>query len=242
MAPKHKIKAYLYDNVLTDDSNDLSARVSSERSLNVNNVSESAATRGGADISAASMTHAVNLWLKEMAYRLCDGFSINTGWFTASAHIRGVFNSPTERFNSPKHTLMFSFSQGLLLRREAASVEVQILGVADASLSIAQVTDIRTGSVNDLLTPTRNLRITGSRLRIAGDNPACGIFFIDEASGARTGVDAEDIVTNNPSELIIVIPDLQPGMYRLEIVTQYTTGGNVLKEPKTALFDRVLTV
>ncbi|MDR1436500.1 MAG: DUF4469 domain-containing protein, partial [Candidatus Symbiothrix sp.] len=35
----------------------------------------------------------VNLWLREMAYRLCDGFSVNTGWFTAAVHIKGVFRS-----------------------------------------------------------------------------------------------------------------------------------------------------
>jgi len=33
MATLHKIKAYLYDNVLTEGPNDLIARASSERSL-----------------------------------------------------------------------------------------------------------------------------------------------------------------------------------------------------------------
>jgi hypothetical protein len=237
----HKIKAYLYDNVLTDDPNDFSARVNSERSLTVKNISDSAATRGGANISSASMEHAVNLWLKEMTYRLCDGFSINTGYFTASAHIRGVFNSPTERFNPQKHTLSFMFNQGSLLRREAQAVEVEIVGVADASLNIAQVTDVRSGSVNDLLTPNRNLRIAGSRLRIAGDNPSCGVWFVNDADGTRTQVDTGDIVTNNPSELIIVIPALAPGTYRVEVSTQYG-GTTPLKEPRTAVFDRPLTV
>jgi hypothetical protein len=209
MANLHKIKAYLHDNVLTDDPNDFIARVNSERSLTVKNISDSAATRGGANISSASMEHAVNLWLKEMAYRLCDGFSINTGYFTASAHIRGVFNSPTERFDPRKHTLSFNFSQGSLLRREAATVEVEIVGVADASLTIAQVTDVRSGSVNDLLTPNRNLRIAGSRLRIAGDNPACGVFFVSDIDGTRIPVDAGDIVTNNPSELTSLSPPLR---------------------------------
>ena len=73
----HSIKAYLYDNVLTDNPNDLIARVSSERSLSIKDICQSAVARGGADISAAAMEHAVNLWLKEMGYRLCDVFSAN---------------------------------------------------------------------------------------------------------------------------------------------------------------------
>ncbi|MDR2148772.1 MAG: DUF4469 domain-containing protein [Tannerella sp.] len=238
----HNIKCYLYDNVLTENPNDYIARVSSERSLTVQDVCTSAVTRGGADISAAAMEHAVNLFFKEMAYNLCDGFSVNTGWFMASAHVRGVFESPEETFDKGKHTLSFDFTQGSLLRRELEAVTVEILGIADSALSIAQVTDVKTGSVNDLLTPNRNLKIAGSKLKIAGDNPANGVYFVNAAG--RIKVDATDIVTNNPSELIIVIPALPPGaLYQLEVTTQY--GGNtkqLLKEPRTAVFNRDLTV
>ena len=243
MATLHDIKAHLYDNVLTEDLNDFIARVQSERSLNVMNICQSAVTRGGADISAAAMEHATNLWFKEMAYRLCDGFSVNTGWFTANAHIKGVFNSPRETFNPAKHTLLFSFQQGSLLRKEIASTQVTILGVAETSLSIAQVTDVKSGSVNDLLTANRNLRISGSKLKIAGDSEANGVYFIHQPSQERIRVEDSDIVNNHPSELIIVIPDLGEGEYLLEITTQH--GGRnqqLLKNPRTVVFDRTLTV
>ncbi|MDR2064721.1 MAG: DUF4469 domain-containing protein [Prevotellaceae bacterium] len=237
----HKIKAYLYSNALTDNPNDYIARVSSERSLSVNDICESAITRGGADISAAAMEHAVNLWLKEMGYRLCDGFSINTGWFTASTHIKGVFDSPNEHFDPEKHTVLFEFQQGSLLRRELESISVDILGVADSALRILQVTDVKTGSVNDILTPDRNLKISGNKIKIAGDNAANGVYFVNQTTQERTAVDASDIVTNNPSELIIVIPALTAGTYSLEIATQYAVGA-LLKEPRTAIFDKPLTV
>jgi hypothetical protein len=116
--------------------------VIAERSLNIADVCRSAVTRGGADISAAAMEHAVNLFLKEMGYNLCDGFSINTGWFTASVSIKGVFDSPLENFNPAKHTVMFDFKQGALLRKELGAVTIEISGVADTAAYIAQVTDI----------------------------------------------------------------------------------------------------
>jgi hypothetical protein len=241
MSTLHTIKCYLYDNVLTENPNDFIARAASERSLNVKDVCISAVERGGADISKAAMEHAVNLWLKEMAYNLCDGFSVNTGYFTASAHVRGVFDSPEETFNKAKHTLSFDFVQGTLLRKELSNVSVEILGVADASLHISQVTDVKTGSVNDLLTPNRNLKISGNKLKIAGDDVVNGIEFVNQTTQERTKVDATDIVTNNPSELIIVIPTLTAGTYKVEVTTQYTTGGNMLKTPKTAVFDKILT-
>ena len=95
----HRIKAILFPNWLTDDPNDYSARVVSERSLNVSEICSTAANRGGAATNAEAMEHNVNLFLKEMAYQLCDGFSVNTGYFTATTLIRGVFTSPTGTFN-----------------------------------------------------------------------------------------------------------------------------------------------
>lgn len=238
----HKIKAYLYDNYLTKDNpNDYIARTVSERSLSVKEICESAANRGGADVSAAAMTHAVDLFLKEMAYQLCDGYSVNTGYFTASTQIRGVFNSPTETFDSQKHSILFQFNQGEKLRAEIPNIEINVLGVADPSAAILQVKDIKTGTLNDLLTPERNLRITGSKIKIAGDNPAVGVYFIDTVTQARTAVDPSDMVTNNPSELIVIIPALPSGSYTLEVVTQFAVG-SLLKEPRTASFDKVLTV
>lgn len=242
MAILHRIKAYLYDNLLTrDNPNDFIARTISERSLNVKQICESAVNRGGADVSAAAMEHATALFLKEMAYQLCDGYSINTGYFTAGTQIRGVFDSPTESFNSQKHNILFQFNQGEKLRAEIPNIEINILGVADASSMILQVKDIKSGTVNDILTPGRNLKISGNKMKVAGDNAGNGVFFVDAATGTRTQVEESDMVVNNPSELIIIIPALTAGSYTIEVVTQYA-GSSLLKDPRTALFERTLTV
>lgn len=128
MAVLHRIKAYLYDNYLTkEDPNDYIARTASERTLNVKQVCEAAVKRGGADIPAASMEHAVGLFFKEMAYQLCDGFSVNTGWFIASTTIRGIFETINEKFNKAKHSILFQFIQGEKLRSEIPNIEVDIL-------------------------------------------------------------------------------------------------------------------
>jgi hypothetical protein len=62
----HRINTWLFPNALTTENpNDFTARGSSEKSLNVRQVCEAAVARGGADVSAAAMNHAVELWLKE---------------------------------------------------------------------------------------------------------------------------------------------------------------------------------
>lgn len=239
---RHTIKAYLYDNLLTPDPNDFTARVSSERSLSVADICHSAATRGGADVSDAAMSHAVELFLKEMAYRLCDGFAVNTGYFTAVPVVRGVFLNPNETFDPQRHTLQFQFTQGELMRREIEDVEVKIMGVAETGLYIGQVEDMKSRTVNEVLTPGFNLRVTGTKLRVVGDKPGVGIFFRETVTNTATKVDEGDIVVNNPSELMIIIPALPAGTYQLEVTTQYSMGKQWLKEPRTSVFEKTLTV
>lgn len=237
----HRVKANLYDNVLTDDPNDFVARVISERTLSTTDICKSAVSRGGAPTSSEAMEHNVNLFLKEMAYQLCDGYSVNTGYFTANTLIKGVFNSPSEIFTTDKHSIIFQFNQGETLRKELPSIQVEMKGVADSSLSIEQVTDVKTASVNDLLTPNRNLKIKGYKLKLVGDKPEVGVYFINETTAARTKVDPTDIVTNNPSELVIVTPQLPAGTYWLEVTNQFS-GKVDLKESRTTRFEKVLTV
>ena len=236
----HKIKANLYENFLTEDPNDYSAKVISERTLNVKEICKTAVTRGGAASTAEAMEHNVNLFLKEMAYQLMDGYSINTGWFTASTHIRGVFNGKNETFDPAKHHILFRFNQGEMLRKEIPNIKVNIMGVGESGITVSHVVDSKTGSVNDIITPGGTLKIKGGKLKIVGDNPETGIRFEDE-TGNSFKVETQDMIVNNPSELIIQIPDLKPGTYQLIIRTQYGVS-SVLKEPRTAMFEKTLTV
>ena len=238
---RHKIKVNLYDNYLTENPNDYSARVISERSLNVKEICKTAVNRGGAASTAEAMEHNVTLFLKEMAYQLLDGYSVNTGYFTANAQVRGVFDSPRETFDPQKHSVLFRFNQGEALRREIPGVEVQIMGVGESGIIISHVVDVKTGSVNDLLTPGGTLKIRGGKLKIAGDSPDVGVSFEDEAGNA-VRVEERDIIVNNPSELIVHIPALPAGKYQLVICTQFSGSSMALKEPRTAVYEKVFTV
>lgn len=238
---QHSVKAYLHENPLTDSSKDYVARVSSENSLNVVDICKSAVARGGATISAEAIQHGAEVFFKEMGYLLGDGYSVNTGFFSARAHIKGVFNSPKEPFSPDKHAVLFQFNQGELLRKTLPNIKVEILGVAETGCEIMQVIDVKTGSVNDLITPNRNIKIKGNKIKVAGDNELVGIYFIHQTTGVSTAVHVSDVVTNNPSEVIVVVPELAKGVYALEIRTQYS-GSNLTKEPRIGIFDKQLIV
>jgi hypothetical protein len=237
----NRIRVNLYPNLLTEDPNDLSAKVISERTLSVQDICRTAVNRAKAPTTPEAMEHNVGLFLKEMAYQLMNGFAINTGYFTASAQVRGVFNNSRETFDPRKHSILFRFNQGDLLRKEIPNVTVQIMGLGESGIIISHVVDHKTGSVNDLLTPGGTLKIRGGKLRIAGDHIDVGVSFEDEAGNA-VKVAEQDIIVNNPSELIVEIPALIPGKYKLVINSQYTGSSTLLKDVRTAVYEKLFTV
>ena len=69
------------------------------------------------------------------------------------------------------------------------------------------------------------------------------LLFDFRDGGERVKVDPSDVVKNDPSEVMVHTPALPAGTYTVEVVTQFTgSGGKALKEPRKAVFDRVLTV
>ncbi len=238
----HRIKGKLYPNELTEDPDDFVVRVSSERSVGITGVCQSATGRGGAQGKPEAMEQQVRAFLKEMAYLACDGFSINAGYFTLNMQIKGVFNQPDEKFNPEKHSLYFRFAQGEEMRQLIPTVEVEIEGLGDAKPTIGEILDVKGGATNKTITPGKILKIRGWKIKLAGDNPEVGIWFIAEATGERTRADNDEIGTNNPSELVLNAPALAAGTYRVEVVTLYSGGGPLLKEPRTARFAKALTV
>ena len=238
----HRIRVYLYENLLTENPNDFSAKVISERSLTVKEICKTAVKRGGAPSTAEAMEHNAMLFLKEMAYQLMDGFSVNAGYFTANAQVRGVFNNEKETFNPQKHSILFRFNQGELLRREIPNIEVQVMGLGEVDIVISHVIDSKTGSVNDLITPGGMLKIKGGKLKIVGDNGTIGVYFKRDNEGEPYRVQDRDIIVNNPSELIVEVPDMPSGSYQLMVVNQYSGSAVLLKEPRTCVYEKTLTV
>jgi hypothetical protein len=224
--PSHRIKAWLRPNKFIGNQDEYSARVVSEKSV----------------IPVSTMEQSANHLFREMARLLCDGYSVNTKWFGVRPRIKGVFSNLEEPFNKDKHSISFDFHQGSLMRKELANLKVEIMGETDNPFYVSQVQDVKTGTFNDILTPNRNLKIWGSRIKLAGDSDAVGVYFVNQDSQERIKVVPADVVYNNPSEVAIVIPAQPAGTYKAEITTQFSNGQQLLKEPRTAVYEQILTV
>lgn len=236
----HSIRVWLYKNLLTDNPNDYVGRTRTEHVYGVSDISHLAESRGASGVPAGEMTRIVNLWLKEMSYQLCDANGVNTGYFTAELHMKGVFDSLNETYNPVKHKLLFEFHQGSLLRRELEEVSVTIEGAADTSPLLDQIIDSASGDVNQRLTIGGIFEIRGFNLKFLPSEADNGIFLIGDDGETRLPV----VPTNTPQHLLAQVPshNLPAGDYFIEVRTTWTSTGKPLKTIKTGRFANALPV
>jgi hypothetical protein len=222
---------WLYKNLLTSDPNDYVGKTKTEHVYNVADISHLCETRGNSGVSADEMTRLVNLWLKEMSYQLCDANGINTGYFTAELHLKGVFNSLNEPYSPEKHKLLFEFHQGSLLRKELEEVSVSMEGAADTSPLLDQLIDSTGGDINQKITIGGIIEIRGYNLKFLPAEANNGIFLIaaDDSSETKLAV----VPTNTPQHLMAQAPaSLQARDYNVEVRTTWSNTGKPLQTLK----------
>jgi hypothetical protein len=228
-------------NDLTANPDDFRAQVTNVRSYTqedlVNRIMQIGAGLTRSDVAA--VLEAEKQVVSEI---IADGGAVNTELFNAHPSIQGVFSSPDDTVDGKDRKVKINLHAGIVLRNAVKQVKTKRLAAVITGAIITAVTDIKTGSVNNLLTPGRDIKIAGSKVKIAGEESGVGLFFVPEAGGAPIAVDPSDFVINHPAEIIAVIPALSAGQYKVRIVTQFAGSGKLLKTTHAATFDKALTV
>jgi len=124
-----------------------------------------------------------------------------------------------------KHPVSFHFGIRSKLYKLINTIKVDLDGFADVSGYIDTYTDDEEESVNGLFVPGNMFTVHGFKIRIEGEDPSCGLYFVpvDDPSKA---VKVDRIAKNNPSELTGIAPDTGYQYNRLEIRTQFSSSGN----------------
>jgi hypothetical protein len=232
----------LEDNEQTTEPGDQRAQVINVRSYSTKELT-SRIMQIGAGLTRSDITSVLEAVKQVIAAIIAEGGAVHFELFNAYPSIQGVFTSPEDSFDPSRHKIRINLHAGTALRGAVAAIKTKKVTAVVTGTIITGVTDIKSGSVNETLTPGYNVKISGAKLKISGEDPEVGLYFVP-AGGAGTPimVDPADIVINNPSELIAVIPpSLITDTYLLRIVTQYS-GGKALKRPHTVTFDKLLTV
>ena len=229
----HNIRVRLYRSNLPRSNGAFYARPVNEAALSVETVAAALKNRGGFTGSYSDLVQHVHLFFEEMAYQLCDGFAVNTGWFSIRPVIGGLFKSANEGFDPKEHTVAFRFRTGARLSELAENVEIAMEGEAEVSGCLDYFTDIESGTVNKTVTPGGLFRAAGRKIKVTGGKAYCGVWFVSKTRPPRRYKAGSALLENASAKIIGTVPALPSGEYCVEIVTCYTIGGRELKKPKT---------
>jgi len=238
----HSIRIKLHPANLPGAEERYYARTVNEAELSVEKVCATMKTRGGFNGNYADLVNHVKQFFDEMVYQLCDGFSVNTGYFSVHPVVGGFFDRDGENVSLKGHLVSFRFHEGLLLRSIADAIKVRVLN-ANTGGYIEQFLDHESGTVNSTLTPGGMVILQGYRIRVRGKNPDCGVYFVSTAQEPLRVKVSRILLTNTARKIICIAPpDLPDGEYRVEVMTQCSSGGKLLKDPRVVTSPFVLKV
>lgn len=227
----------LTENFLTERPDDYSAQTHSGESYDKEAII-SLILRSGNTLTRTDLLAAFNAMEESVVQIVEQGGQINTPLLNISFSISGVFDGPLDSFDPNRHKLNVNTTKGTLLRSAEKRIKPQKTQSVSPQPNIQEVKDTVSGKFNEVLTPNGVVEIRGYNIKLTGENPACGLWFVPETGEA---VKAEIFVDNKPSTVIAMIPALAAGVYSIRIVTQYS-GGKDLREPKTVTYSKELEV
>jgi hypothetical protein len=229
----------LEENRLTKDKpNDRYARVVNVESMTENDLAEAITMRnlGISKPEALAMLEAV---AEIQLGWLADGKAINT----RLTHFHFTIPGALEEGEYPTKAIVRVTPSKEVI--EAAQRNALRHVEPIMQLRVDHVVDIKSGTTNRFITNGGSLKIFGHNLKVVGTNPDVGIEFIRlEDPKTFYPVPAVDRIINNPSELLILAPQMVSGeSVQLKITTQYGRhGSGLLKTPRSVVFDKVFTV
>jgi len=196
------------------------ARTSQDLSLSIDQICAVIKSRG-CDANYDNIAENVKAFFDEAAYQLCNGYTVNTGYFSIHPCVCGTFESAKEPHNPVTNPITFRFRAKAKLRRLAEQINVVIDGFANGRGHIHEFIDLDAESVNDIYVPGNQFIISGYNIKIAGDNPDTGVYFVP-VDNPRAAAKVTDITENSISRIAGIAPYVGSSYNRLEIRTQYT--------------------
>jgi hypothetical protein len=236
---KNILKTFIRKNPLTPDPNDYTAVVSHTGKIDKEGLID-VIVEEGIELKRETIDDVVTRYNRTAARFAVQGWNVDTGLVYLRAVITGIFYG--KKFDHDKNSVYVAATQGVVIRKELANTEIEILGELPDVMAIYQVTNIKTRAADGTLTRGRNAEIEGSYIKIAGDDQTVGVWLENLEGAGSFKLDDDLIVINAPSKLTILIPtEIPEGLYQLKIITQYTSA-KLLKAPREAVFAQELTV
>ena len=234
---------YLTDNALTEKEGDKIAKVKRRKTRNMNDVAnrivkERTEFRAETILNIAKM---INDTKKEF---LSQGDSVNDGLFIFEPSITGAFVK--NDFEPSIHSCIINTR----CTKEMNDMLAQTTGVysghtvENGGASIDEIVDLITGLNTGEVTSGKVVTLSGNKIRIIpeeGENPEDCVYITSHAT-EQVFSPSDPLITNDPSKLVLTLPELVAGYYTLSIKTLFSSRGTNLNSPRHVTFKTKLTV
>ncbi len=226
----------LYENSLTTDPNDYTATVLAAGSVDLEGVIGRMIERGST-VSAADALAVLYDYHAALESLVLEGFKVITPGANYFVSVKGVFDGPSDTYNSAQHSIEPAVTSGKQYRR--AIHENAKLTKVESSKPLPKLltyTDFSSGQSDGKLTSGGMAQIVGHRLKFDPADKKQGIFFTPAAAGG-TVARVEIVGKNKPGELMFMTPaTLAPGEYTVSVRAAFG------KELRTGLLGSTLVV
>ena len=221
----HSINIRLYPSYLPGHEEAFVARTVNDASLGIEEVCTSLIKRGGFTGEYNDIVNYVKQYFNEVMYQICDGYTINTGYFSIYPNVGGTFSNEHDKPDPKKNPLSLRFQPNKALKEIIKSIRIVNQGLAKYSGYITEYIDTNERAVNDIYVPGNVFILKGSKIKVIGDDSECGVYFVSEDDPSRE-IKAAGIIENNPSKIIGVTPAIDERC-RVEVRTRFANSSAV---------------
>lgn len=241
MATNEKItlNVDLYDNSITEQKGDYTGRARVTGSLHNKEIA-ARIVKERTEYRPETIENILDLADQKKVEAIAEGKSVVDGVGQYIVTIRGSFLGENAQFDPEKHSLGVSYTPGQLLRSQLKAVKVICNGLAQTGPVINSITDSTTGSLSQVITSGGPAVISGSGIKLAGEDPSVGVYLTKDEEGAQP-IKIALVVHNTPSQLTVMLPAIEAGkLYALSVTTQYSGSNRPLKSPRSYHFPILL--
>lgn len=218
---------FLNENRLTEE-HDFSARVKVVKSHDLEGIIDLILDRRNV-ISRTDLVAAFDIFFETVRGCISRGEGINLPLFNLGYSISGVFDDEDDLFDPARHRIKVNLNDGVIIKQAVKSIKPVKVEATHTDPEIRKFKDVATGKENEIITPKSIFEISGKRLKVTGDLANVGLFFVAEDG---TEYNVVLLATNANKKLIGMAPQLDAGIYRIRVRTQYSNGVVLTKEAK----------
>jgi hypothetical protein len=246
MAKTHTWKLWLRRNLLNKDNPEgYFAHVSTAGRTLRNEDLVRIVTEQGSEIKYETLLATVNHIDRLKREKLLSGVSILDGVAHYTPRVNGNWPGGKPHFDPELHSITLDITPSSEMHKALASkVSIEVLGIRGSGAYVGLVTDFASETPDGKIYPGSVIAIEGRKIKIEPDDDEnLGIFLVPLDAAFPTVRLSSRLIRNSASKIIahLVADTLRAGKYQLQVVTRYT-GKYLLKEPRTLVYNHILTV